>query len=243
MDLRDSPEQARFRQDVRDWLEANLPEGWGTPGFPMPRGLAERVAFARDWQRRLHEGGFAGLDWPREFGGRGASAVESLIYGEEYARARAPDLIMLAVGLDLVGPTLIAHGTEAQKRRYLAPILKGEEIWCQGFSEPGAGSDLAALRTRGELRGESVVVTGQKIWTSFAQAARWCILVVRTDPASSRHRGLSFLIVDMKSPGISVRPLREMTGCTGAGTSCSPLSPWSAGRPPGTHVSPPISSV
>jgi alkylation response protein AidB-like acyl-CoA dehydrogenase len=212
MDLRDSPEQARFRQEVRDWLEANLPAGWGTPGFPMPQGLAERVAFARDWQRRLHECGFAGLDWPREFGGRGASAVESLIYGEEYARARGPDLIMLAVGLDLVGPTLIAYGTEEQKRRYLAPILEGEEIWCQGFSEPGAGSDLAALRTRGELRGESVVVTGQKIWTSFAQAARWCILVVRTDPASSRHRGLSFLIVDMKSPGISVRPLREMTG-------------------------------
>jgi alkylation response protein AidB-like acyl-CoA dehydrogenase len=212
MDLRDSPEQAHFRSDVRAWLAANLPEGWGTSAFELPRGIEERVAFARDWQRRLHEGGWGGLDWPREFGGREAGVVESLIYGEEYARARAPDLIMLAVGLHLVGPTLIAHGTDAQKQRFLAPILSGEEIWCQGFSEPGAGSDLAGLRTRGEVRGDAIVVTGQKIWTSFAQAADWCILVVRTDPDSTRHRGLSFLVVDMKTPGITVRPLREMTG-------------------------------
>jgi alkylation response protein AidB-like acyl-CoA dehydrogenase len=212
MDLRDSPEQARFRSEVRAWLAANLPEGWGSPAFEMPGGIEERVAFARDWQRRLHEGGWAGLDWPREFGGRGAGVVESLIYGEEYAAARAPDLIMLAVGLDLVGPTLIAHGTGAQKQRFLAPILTGQEIWCQGFSEPGAGSDLAGLRTRGDVRDDAILVTGQKIWTSFAQSADWCILVVRTDPDSSRHRGLSFLVVDMRSPGISVRPLREMTG-------------------------------
>ena len=212
MDLRDSPEQAHFRSDVRAWLAENLPEGWGTSAFELPRGIEERVAFARDWQRRLHEGGWGGLDWPREFGGREAGVVESLIYGEEYARARAPDLIMLAVGLHLVGPTLIAHGTDAQKQRFLAPILSGEEIWCQGFSEPGAGSDLAGLRTRGEVRGDAIVVTGQKIWTSFAQAADWCILVVRTDPDSTRHRGLSFLVVDMKTPGITVRPLREMTG-------------------------------
>jgi alkylation response protein AidB-like acyl-CoA dehydrogenase len=212
MDLRDSPEQARFRAEVRAWLAANLPEGWGTPAFEMPRGVEERVAFAQSWQRRLHEGGWSGLEWPREFGGRGAGVVESLIYGEEYARARAPDLIMLAVGLHLVGPTLMAHGTDAQKQRFLAPILTGQEIWCQGFSEPGAGSDLAGLRTRGEVRGDTVVVTGQKIWTSFAQAADRCILVVRTDPDSTRHRGLSFLVVDMKTPGITVRPLREMTG-------------------------------
>ncbi|MEN8181584.1 MAG: acyl-CoA dehydrogenase family protein [Myxococcota bacterium] len=212
MDLADSPEQARFRQEVRAWLRANLPAGWGTPACRMPESLEERVAFAREWQRRLHAGGFAGLDWPREYGGRGAGVLESLIYGEEYARARAPDLILLAVGLHLVGPTLIAHGSEAQKSRFLAPILDGRDLWCQGFSEPGAGSDLAALRTRGEVCGDEIVVTGQKIWTSFAQAADCCMLVVRTDPGSSRHRGLSFLVVDMKSPGISVRPLREMTG-------------------------------
>jgi alkylation response protein AidB-like acyl-CoA dehydrogenase len=212
MDLRDSPEQARFRSEVRAWLAANLPEGFGTAAFEMPQEIEARVAFARDWQRRLHAGGWAGLDWPREYGGRGAGVIESLIYGEEYARARAPDLIMLAVGLHLVGPTLIAHGSEAQKGRFLAPILRGQEIWCQGFSEPGAGSDLAGLRTRGEVRDDAIVVTGQKIWTSFAQAADWCILVVRTDPDSSRQRGLSFLVVDMRSPGISVRPLREMTG-------------------------------
>lgn len=212
MELRDTPAQARFRREVADWLEANLPRGWGRPGFAMPQGLEERVAFARDWQRRLHAGGWAGLDWPREFGGRGAGVVESLIYGEEYTRARAPDLTLLAVGLHLVGPTLVAHGSDEQKQRFLAAILTGDEIWCQGFSEPGAGSDLAALRSRGEIRGDEIVVTGQKIWTSFAQAADWCILVVRTDPGSSRHRGLSFLVVDMKSPGIRVRPLRDMTG-------------------------------
>jgi alkylation response protein AidB-like acyl-CoA dehydrogenase len=212
MDLRDSPEEARFRREVHSWLRENLPEGWGTPACPEPATAAERVAFGRSWQRKLYEGGYAGLSWPREYGGRGASPLESLIWGEEYARARGPNLIQLAVGTALVGPVLIVHGSEAQKARFLRPILTGDEIWCQGFSEPGAGSDLAALRTRGELRGDEIVVTGQKIWTSFAQHAEWCILVVRTQPGSERHRGLSFLLVDMASPGITLRPLVEMTG-------------------------------
>jgi alkylation response protein AidB-like acyl-CoA dehydrogenase len=212
MDLRDSPQEARFRAEVRAWLAANLPEGWGTPACREPGTAAERVAFGRAWQRKLFDGGFAGLSWPREFGGRGAGVIESLIWGQEYARARGPNLINLSVGTSLVGPTLIHHGSEAQKARFLAPILRGEEIWCQGFSEPGAGSDLAGLRTRGELRGDEFVVTGQKIWTSFAQHADWCILVVRSDPASRRHQGLSFLLVDMKTPGITIRPLVEMTG-------------------------------
>ena len=212
MELRDSPAEARFRAEARRWLVENLPPGWGTPAFAKPRTQAENVAFSRGWQRQLFEGGFAGLDWPREYGGRGAGVAESLIWWEEYARAEAPNLIQLSVGTSLVGPTLIAHGKPWQRERFLAPILRGEEIWCQGFSEPNAGSDLAALRTRGELRGGEIVVTGQKIWTSFAQHADWCILVVRTDPDSSRHRGLSFLLVDMRSPGITVRPLREMTG-------------------------------
>jgi alkylation response protein AidB-like acyl-CoA dehydrogenase len=212
MELRDSPELARFREEARRWLRANLPPGWGTPAFARPASLEARVAFARSWQRSLYEGGYAGLEWPREYGGRSATLSESLVWWEEYARAEAPSLIQLSVGTSLVGPTLISHGKEWQRRRFLAPILRGEELWCQGFSEPNAGSDLAALRTRAERRGDELVVTGQKIWTSFAQHAEWCILVARSDPEAQRHRGLTFLLVDMKSPGISLRPLREMTG-------------------------------
>jgi alkylation response protein AidB-like acyl-CoA dehydrogenase len=208
MDLRDTPGQARFREAVHAWLRENVPRaGGGEPGTG-----AERVAFARAWQRRLFEGGWAGLDWPREYGGRGATPLEQLIYLEESARAGAPDLIQLAVGIDLVGPTLVAHGTAAQRERHLPAILRGAEIWCQGFSEPGAGSDLASLRTRAEPDGDAFVVTGQKIWTSFAQHSDACILVARTDPEAPKHRGLSFLLVDMRSPGITVRPLRELTG-------------------------------
>jgi len=212
MDLHDTPEQARFRTAVRSWLRQNLPADWGTPAWREPTSATERVDFARAWQRRLFDGGWAGLDWPRQHGGRGAGPLEQVIYLEEYARAEAPDLIQLSVGTSLVGPTLIAHGTRAQRERHLPAILRGEEIWCQAFSEPGAGSDLASLRTRAELRGDEFVVTGQKIWTSFAQHSDACILVVRTDPQAPKHRGLSFLLVDMRSPGISVRPLRELTG-------------------------------
>ncbi len=212
MDLNPSAEEVAFQQAVRGWLEANLPEGWGTPAFRMPRTDRDKVGFARAWQRKLHEGGWAGLTWPKEFGGRGASVVESLIWGEEYARAQAPDTVNISVGTSLVGPTLIAKGTPEQQRRFLPRILTGEEIWCQGFSEPNAGSDLAALRTRGELKDDEIVVTGQKIWTSFAKHADWCILIVRTDPGSQRHKGLSFLLCPMDLPGIGVRPLKEMTG-------------------------------
>jgi alkylation response protein AidB-like acyl-CoA dehydrogenase len=212
MDLRDSPNQARFRQAVGSWLRENLPEGWDTPAWPHPETQGARVAFARAWQRKLCDGGWAGVDWPAEYGGRGVGPVEHVIYQEEYARARAPDLITLSVGTSLVGPVLIAHGSPEQRTRHLPAILRGDELWCQGFSEPNAGSDLAGLRTRGDVQGDEIVVTGQKIWTSFAQDADWCILVVRTDPDSVRQRGLTFLLVDMTSPGITVRPLREMTG-------------------------------
>ena len=212
MDLRDSPDEAAFRQRARAWLEANLPAGWGTPAYRAPAGADEEVAFLRQWQRRLFDGGWAGLDWPVEYGGRDVGVVRQLIWQEEYTRLRAPNLISMSVGTSLVGPTLIAKGTPAQKRRFVAPILRGEEVWCQGFSEPGAGSDLASLRTRGERVGDVIVVNGQKIWTSFAQQADWCILVVRTDPSAARHRGLTFLLVDMRTPGIQIRPLVEMTG-------------------------------
>ena len=212
MDLRDSPEQARFRADIRGWLEQNLPEGWGTRDFSEPETPEELFAFLQGWQRKLFDGGWAGLDWPRAYGGREIGIIESIIFYEEYARARAPDMISFSVGPALVGPALIACGTEEQKKRYLERILRGDEVWCQGFSEPNAGSDLASLRTRGEVQGDEIIVTGQKIWTSFAHQSQWCILVVRTNPGSERHKGLSFLLVDMSSPGITIRPLREMTG-------------------------------
>lgn len=212
MDLHLSPSEEAFRQEVRAWLEQNLPPGWGTPSFRAPRTAEDQVAFAREWQKKLFEGGWAGLTWPKEYGGRGATVIEQLIYNEEYARLAAPDILCLKIGLSLVGPTLIACGTEEQKRRFLQPILKGEEIWCQGFSEPNAGSDLASVRTRAELRGNEFVVTGQKIWTSVARYADWCMLVTRTRFGGPKHHGLTFLLVDMKSPGIRVRPLREMTG-------------------------------
>jgi len=213
MDFRDGPELHAFRMEVRSWLQENLPPGFGTPGYRGPEDPEERIRFARAWQRKLYDGGWAGLAWPAEYGGRGAGIMEQLVYGEEYARAWGPDLIMISVGTSLVGPVLIAKGKPWQRERFLEKILTGEEVWCQGFSEPDAGSDLAALRTRGEIRGDEIVVTGQKIWTSFAQHADWCILVVRTDPdGKKKHDGLSFVLVDMKSPGIDVRPLTEMTG-------------------------------
>jgi len=213
MDFRLSAAEEEFRGQVRAWLTANLPPGWGTPGYRAPRSAAEKIAASKAWQATLHRGGWAGITWPREFGGRGATIVEQLIFNEECAAANAPDSINLAVALGLVGPTLMACGTGEQQARFLPRILRGDDIWCQGFSEPNAGSDLANLRTRGEVRGDAIVVSGQKIWTSFAQYADWCILVVRTNPdAPRKHDGMSFLLVDMKSPGITIRPLVEMTG-------------------------------
>ena len=212
MDFRLTEAEARFQREVHDWLVANLPSGWGTPGFVKPEDPGEKVRFARWWQGRLHAGGWAGLHWPTEYGGRGATPIEQFLFAEEYTRVGAPPMIDIGVGPGLVGPTLIHHGTEAQKHRFLPKILTGEEIWCQGFSEPNAGSDLAACRTRAELRGDFFHVTGQKIWTSYARFADWCILVTRTDFQAPKHKGLTFLLVDMKTPGITIRPLVEMTG-------------------------------
>jgi alkylation response protein AidB-like acyl-CoA dehydrogenase len=212
MDFRLSDEEERFRSEVSAWLRENLPRNWGTPAFRPPETMDDEVAFSRQWQRKLHAGGWAGIAWPKQFGGRGASLIEQLIYAEEYARQRAPSPLAMGVGIPLVGPTLIHHGTELQKKRFLPKILSGEELWCQGFSEPGSGSDLASLRTRAELDGDELVVNGQKIWTSYARFADWCILLVRTDLRAAKHRGITFVLLDMKTPGITIRPLVEMTG-------------------------------
>ncbi|RAY12034.1 acyl-CoA dehydrogenase [Actinomadura craniellae] len=208
MDFRDSPEEAEFRTELRSWLLANLPEGWADRAPEAGRGDFE---FLRAWGGKLYDAGYVGLTWPAEFGGRGLSPVYQAIYLEELARLNAPNHPGV-IGLNMAGPTIIAWGTDAQKQRLLKPLLSGEEIWCQGFSEPGSGSDLAAGRTSAVLDGDHWVVNGQKVWSSYAHKADWCILVVRTDPEAPKHAGLSYLVVDMHSPGVEVRPLVQITG-------------------------------
>jgi alkylation response protein AidB-like acyl-CoA dehydrogenase len=207
MDLSYTPEQERFRQRLRAWLEANVPAG-GTPAFDD---YAEQIAFLTEWQRRVHGGGWCGLSWPREYGGVGAGVVEQAIYNEEMARAQAPELIN-KVGINNVGPTLMMHGSEEQRRRFLPKILSAEEIWCQLFSEPGAGSDLAGLTTKAVRDGDGYRLTGQKVWTSYAEFSRFAICLARTDPTVAKHKGITYLIVDMHSPGIEIRPLKQITG-------------------------------
>ena len=212
MDLAFSAEENAFRDEVRAWIEANLPQGWGQPGFHEPRTFEERHAFARDWERKLAEAGWAGISWPKEYGGRGATLMQQIVFHQEMARARAPQIFINFVGINLAGPTIMFHGSEEQKKRYLPPILSMEEVWCQGFSEPNAGSDLANVQTRADLKDDHFVVNGQKIWTSFAHVADWCLLLCRTDQQAAKHKGLSYLLVDMKTPGIEPRPLKQITG-------------------------------
>ena len=207
MDLRDTPVEARFRAELRAWIGANLPEEQRGG-----RGGARRFEeFGREWSRKLYEAGYAGLTWPKEYGGAGAPYSHQAIFYEETAAAEAPPHVGV-IGLGMAGPTIMVHGTDAQKERYLSKILSAEEIWCQGFSEPDAGSDLAAARTRAELRGDRFVVNGQKVWSSFAHIADWCILVTNSDPDGRRYRNLTYLLVDMHAPGVEVWPLRQITG-------------------------------
>src|SRR5205085_4258785 len=213
MDLNLTPTEQQFRDEFRAWLSANLPAEW-QGGALHTEDRADFIAYLRDWQRRLYEGGWAGISWPKEYGGRGATLMEQAIFQAELARANAPQLIG-TIGLSLVGPTIIALGTEAQKARYLAPILSGAEIWCQGFSEPNAGSDLAALNTKAIRDGDDFIINGQKIWTSFAQLADWCLLLVRTNTEAPKHKGITCLLLNMHSEGIRVRPLRMMSGDAG----------------------------
>ena len=209
MDFSLTTEQLAFRDELRAWLRDNL-----TDEFRGVRGRiadADAVAMRMRWQRRVYEGGWAGISWPREYGGRGASLIEEMVFNQEIVAARAPEMVN-GIGLYMAGPTIIAHGTPEQKKRYLAPLLSGDEIWCQGFSEPNSGSDLASLRTRAVRDGDDYVVNGQKVWTTLGHVARFCILLTRTGAQESRHGGLTYLIVDMTSPGVEVRPLRQMTG-------------------------------
>jgi alkylation response protein AidB-like acyl-CoA dehydrogenase len=211
MDLSFSPDEERFRERVQKFLRENLPPGWAQAGAgSRPAGMTV-TEFLKDWQHRLFDNGFLGMAWPKEYGGQGASQLEMAIFNEEVARFRAPGPLNV-LGLTMAGPTIITHGTDEQKTRFLSKILSCEEIWCQGFSEPNSGSDMAAARTRAELQGDEFVVNGQKVWTTLAHIADWCMLLVRTDPDAPKHRGLSYLLVDMHSPGITVKPLRQMTG-------------------------------
>ena len=212
MDFTLTPEQASFRDEVRDWLKRNLPKDWVArlrQGSDVPR--PEVYAFLRDWQRKMYEAGFVGLTWPKEYGGRGLTFMEEMILQEEMALSRAPGVLnILAIGM--AGPTIIAYGTEEQKKRYPPKMLSCEEIWCQGYSEPNAGSDLASLQTRAVKDGEHYVINGQKVWTSLAHAADWMMLLARTDPAAPKHKGITYFLLDMKSPGITVKPLKQITG-------------------------------
>jgi alkylation response protein AidB-like acyl-CoA dehydrogenase len=208
MDLNLNAEERQFRDELRTWLEGNIPKDWAEW---REKPLEESFPYLRAWQRKLDEGRWAAVSWPKEYGGRSATLMQQAIFWEEMARLQAPSMAN-ALGLGLIGPTIIAHGTEAQKKRFIPTILSAEEIWCQGFSEPNAGSDLASLQTEAHLEGDSYVVNGQKVWTSFGWVADWCELVVRTDPAAPKHKGLTVLLVNMKSPGLEVRALRQMTG-------------------------------
>ena len=209
MDFSLTAEQAGFRDGLRAWLHDNLAGELATPLPAM--GEAEGVQRRRAWQRRVHQAGYAGVSWPPQYGGRGLSLIESMIVNEEMSRAKAPDLINV-IGLNMAGPTIIHHGTAAQKERYLEPILDATEIWCQGFSEPNSGSDLASLQTRAVPDGDEFVVNGQKVWTTLGHVAKWCILLTRTGAADEKHSGLTYLIVDMEAPGVEVKPLRQLTG-------------------------------
>jgi alkylation response protein AidB-like acyl-CoA dehydrogenase len=208
MDLNLTAEELQFRDEFRSWLVANVPKNW--PAW-HEKPLEESFPYFRAWQRKLYEGGWAAVSWPKEYGGRSATLMQQAIFWEEMARIEAPPMAN-ALGLGLIGPTIIAYGTEAQKKRFVPKILSAEEIWCQGFSEPNAGSDLASLQTEARLNGDHYVVNGQKVWTSYGWVGDWCELVVRTDPNVPKHKGLTVLLVNMKSPGVEVRPLRQMTG-------------------------------
>ena len=212
MDFTLTPEQQSFRDEVRSWLSRNLPADWKSKvqaASDVPREGA--YDFLRQWQRKMYEAGFVGLTWPKESGGRGLTFMEEMILQEEMALAKAPPVLnILAVGM--AGPTINAYGTEEQKKRYPPKMLSCEEIWCQGYSEPNSGSDLASLQTRAVKDGEYYVINGQKVWTSLAHIADWMMLLARTDPQAPKHKGITYFLLDMHAPGVTVKPLKQITG-------------------------------
>ncbi|HET6952262.1 MAG TPA: acyl-CoA dehydrogenase family protein [Acidimicrobiales bacterium] len=216
MDIDDTPEEAAFRAEARAWLDAHaIPKGHPDDfSLGLWTGAYDEetyIARCQAWQRTLYDGGWAGITWPKEYGGRGGRPIDQVIFGQEQARYGVSNgACMISIGM--AGPTLLAHGTTAQKDRLLPPMLRGDELWCQLFSEPGAGSDLAALATRAVRDGDEWVVTGQKVWTSSPDRARWGMLLARTDAGVPKHRGIGWFVLDMTAPGIDVRPLRQMTG-------------------------------
>jgi alkylation response protein AidB-like acyl-CoA dehydrogenase len=223
MDFSYTPEQEVFRVRVRDWLKRNSAEVFGQHHEKLPRSVAgvfdvgDNASWERllEWHRRLYDAGYIALGWPQEWGGAGAGPVEQAIYQDEVLRLGLPLYGANMVAIDRVGPTLMLTASDEQRQRYLPKMLTAEEIWCQGYSEPNAGSDLGSLQTRAVLEGDYFVVNGQKVWTSFAHRAHWQVLLARTDPTAPKHRGISYLVVDMRSPGITVRPLKQMTGDAG----------------------------
>jgi alkylation response protein AidB-like acyl-CoA dehydrogenase len=207
-----TPAQEAFRERVRSWLEQSIPRDWvrratGSSEVPRP----EAYQLLREWQRRLYDAGFIGLTWPKEYGGQGLTFVEEMILHQEMALLKAPPILNV-LGVGMAGPTIVAYGTEEQKRRYPARILSAEEIWCQGYSEPNAGSDLASLQTRAVRDGDHWIINGQKVWTSLAHIADWMMLLARTDPDAPKHKGITYFLLDMKLPGVTVKPLRQITG-------------------------------
>jgi len=216
VDFDDTPEEAAFRAEARAWLDAHaMPKGHPDDfSLGLWTGAYDEPAYierCQRWQRTLFDGGWAGVTWPKEYGGRGGKSIEQVIFGQEQANyGVSSGAFMISIGM--AGPTILAHGTDEQKDRFLAPMLRGDEMWCQLFSEPGAGSDLANVSTRAERDGDEWVVTGQKVWTSSPDRARWGMLLARTDGGVPKHRGISYFLLDMATPGIDVRPLRQMTG-------------------------------
>jgi alkylation response protein AidB-like acyl-CoA dehydrogenase len=213
MEFRDAPEEAAFRAEVRGFINQNLPRGWGSPDFESTFEGSEdpqRQAFEKEWRKALAERGWIAPHWPKEYGGAGMTPGEQFIFNEEVANARAPQVG--GFGVTMIGPVLIMYGTEEQKAEHLPKITSGEIQWCQGYSEPGAGSDLASLQTRAVKDGDDYVINGQKIWSSGAHNADWMFMLARTDPDAPKHRGISMLLLDMKSPGIQIQPLWDMSG-------------------------------
>jgi len=211
MDFHFTSQEEAFRQELRSWLAANLPADYDPEKFAWEMDTEERFRFQMAWHRRMYQGGWVGVHWPKKYGGRGATLIEQLIFHEELERAHAPHPANV-LGLIMAGPVIMHWGSEEQKKRYLPKILSGEELWCEGLSEPGSGSDLASLQTRAEEDGDSFVVNGQKVWTSWAHRAQFCQLFVRTNPDAPKHKGMACLLVDMKTPGVTVRPLVQISG-------------------------------